>query len=102
MRLSDAQHAILIALQAGDRLQVHRTLDGAKSYRLHVRDHDGRADGSTRVIAGAIVDGLVRARLIESNMKFPAATFLLTDKGLAAVMAITGSVQTPICSRNFG
>jgi hypothetical protein len=39
------------------------------------------------VIAGAVVDGLVRAGLIESNMKFPAATFLLTDKGLAAVMA---------------
>lgn len=102
MRLSDAQRAILVALQAGDRLQVHRTLDGAKSYRLHVRDNGGRADDSVLVIAGAIVDGLVRARLIESNMKFPAATFLLTDKGLAAVMAITGSVQTPIGSRNFG
>lgn len=101
MRLSDAQRAILVALQAGDRLQVHRTLDGAKSYLLHVRDHGGRADDSALVIAGAIVDGLVRARLIESNMKFPAATFLLTGKGLAAVMAITGSVQTPIGPRNF-
>lgn len=96
MRLSDAQRALLIALQAGERLQVHRTLDGAKLYRLHT--HDGNA---TEAVAPDVVDSLVRTGLIESNMKFPAATFLLTDKGLAAVQAITGSEQAPVGPRKF-
>lgn len=97
MRLSAPQRALLIALQAGDRLQVQRTLDGAKRYRLHARD-----DAAVVAIAATVVDGLLRAGLIESNMKFPAATFLLTDKGLAIAAAITGSEQTPIGPRNFG
>ncbi len=96
MRLSTPQRTLLIALQAGDRLKVQRTLDGAKVYRLHARD-----DAAFVEIAATAVDSLVRAGLIESNMKFPAATFLLTDKGLAVVTAITGSEQTPIGPRNF-
>jgi predicted transcriptional regulator len=96
MRLSDAQRALLVALQAGDRLQVHRTLDGAKLYRLHTHN-----DNISEAVAPDIVDSLVRAGLIESNMKFPTATFLLTDKGLAAVKAISGSEQTPIGPRKF-
>lgn len=97
MRFSAPQRALLIALQAGDRLQVQRTLDGAKVYRLHA--HDG---ADAHEVAGAIVDGLVRAGLLESNMKFPVATFLLTDKGRAAVKTITGSAQAPIGPRSFG
>lgn len=96
MRLSAPQRALLTALQAGDRLNVQRTLDGAKRYRLHARD-----DAAVVEIDATVVDSLLRAGLIESNMKFPAATFLLTDKGLAVVTAITGSKQTPIGPRNF-
>lgn len=96
MRLSDAQRALLIALQTGERLQVHRTLDGAKLYRLHT--HGGN---TAEAVAPEVVDSLVRTGLIESNMKFPAATFLLTDKGLAAIKAITGSEQAPVGPRKF-
>lgn len=96
MRLSAPQRTLLIALQAGDRLKVQRTRDGAKRYRLHARD-----DAAVVEVAATVVDGLLRAGLIESNMKFPAATFLLTDKGLAVVTTITGSEQTPIGPRNF-
>jgi hypothetical protein len=96
MRLSDDQRAILAALQAGDQLKVHRTIDGEKHYLLH------RLDESDAIaVNAAIVDSLERSGLIESNMKFPAAAFLLTDKGIAAAARITGSVQTPTGPRNF-
>lgn len=96
MRLSDAQRALLVALQAGDRLQVHRTIDGAKLYRLHT--YSGNA---AEAVAPSLVDSLVRAGLIESNMKFPTATFLLTDRGLAMIKVITGSQQAPVGPRKF-
>ncbi len=96
MRLNDVQRAILVALQAGDRLKVHRTIDGEKRYLLHRLDESG-ADA----VDAAVVDSLERSGLIESNMKFPAATFLLTDKGVAAAAQITGSAQTPMGPRNF-
>jgi len=97
MRFSDAQRAILVAMQAGDRLKVQRTLDGAKVFWLHPRVDD---DAAVELV-GAVVDSLVRAGLIESNMKFPAATFLLTDKGVAAAAHITGRTQAPTGPRNF-
>lgn len=96
MRLTTAQCALLVALQQGDRLKVHRTLDGAKSYRLHRLDASGAEE-----VDGDAVDALVRAGLIESNLKFPAAAFLLTDKGVAVVAPLTGKTQTPAGSRNF-
>lgn len=96
MRLSDAQRALLAALQAGERLQVQRTLDGAKLHLLH---RDG--GDVTEAVAPDVVDSLVRAGLIESNMKFPTATFLLTDKGLAAAKTFTGSEQAPVGPRKF-
>ncbi|MFN3981183.1 MAG: hypothetical protein ACK4SA_12450 [Caldilinea sp.] len=96
MRLKDEQRAILVALQAGDRLKVHRTIDGEKRYLLH------RLDESNAIsVDAAVVDSLERDGLIESNMKFPAATFLLTDKGVATAARITGSAQTPTGPRNF-
>ena len=96
MRLTGAQRALLGALQQGDRLKVHRTLDGGKCYQLHRLDNSGSAE-----VDGALVDGLVRAGLIESNLKFPAAAFLLTDKGVATAAGITGSAQAPAGPRNF-
>lgn len=96
MRLSDAQRAILVALQAGDRLQVHRTIDGEKLYLLHRLD-----ESDASVVSAAVVAHLERNGLIESNMKFPVATFLLTDKGAAAAAKITGSAQMPMGPRNF-
>lgn len=96
MRLSTAQRTILAAMQAGDRLKVHRAVDGDKSYRLHRLD-----DNHAWAVASTAVDGLARAGLIESNMKFPAATFLLTDKGRTVAASITGRVTAATGPRNF-
>jgi hypothetical protein len=96
MRLSDGQRTLLVALQVGDRLKVHRTVDGEKHYRLHRLDESGAV-----AVDAAVVDSLERAGLIESNMKFPAATFLLTDKGIAAAAHVTGSAQAPAGPRNY-
>lgn len=96
MRLTAEQAAMLTALQAGDRLNVHRTVDGAKVYRLHRLDSTGAV-----AVDGADVDSLLRAGLIESNMKFPAATFLLTDKGAAAAAQLTGVERAPAGPRRF-
>lgn len=96
MRLTARQKAILLALQAGDRLKVHRTQDGEKRYLLH------RLDDSDAVeMDGAAVDALERAGLIESNMKFPAATFLLTDKGLRTISPAGSAQPAPAGPRNF-
>ena len=96
MHLSAQQEALLAALQQGDRLQVHRTLDGLKQYRLHRLD----ASATVEVPSSAVV-GLEQLRLIESNLKCPAATFLLTDRGAAAAARLAQPAQTPVRPRNF-
>ncbi|MCS6828562.1 MAG: hypothetical protein NZ553_18255 [Caldilinea sp.] len=97
MRLSAEHQDVLIAMQQGDRLKVHRTVDGVKQYLLH------RLNEAVAVeIKADVVDALVRAGLIESNMKFPAATFLLTDKGAGLVARLTGDKRMPVGPRNFG
>lgn len=80
MRLSPTQAALLAAVAAGDVLKVHRTLHGEKSYRLHRLD-----ESAVLECAADDVDALLRGGLIESNLKFPAATFLLTPAGAQAV-----------------
>jgi hypothetical protein len=81
MRLNGEQRRILAALQHGCTLKIHRTLDGAKVYRLHCP-----ADGEDRVeeLPAAAVDMLERHGYLQSNMKFPAATLLLTERGARA------------------
>ncbi|MBW7883568.1 MAG: hypothetical protein H3C34_13200 [Caldilineaceae bacterium] len=96
MRLRDAHKALLIALQAGSRLQVHRDLDGAKIYQLHAL-----GDATSQELPAAMVMYLERHGLIESNLKFPAATFLLTDKGVQLAAQLSGSSRTPMGPRNF-
>ena len=74
-RLTDPQKTVLRALLEGWTLKSHRTLDGQKVYRLHALSEE------VIEVADTTVDGLVAAKLIQSNLKFPAATYLLTDKG---------------------
>lgn len=95
MQLNDDQRVLLAALQAGDQLKVHRTVDGEKHYLLHRLD-----DATVIEVSTAVIARLERSGLIESNMKFPVATFLLTDKGVAAAARITGSAQAPVGPRN--
>lgn len=78
-RLNAQQRHLLAAVAAGDTLKVHRTVDGEKVYRLHP------LDGSPEIeVASRDAEALLAQGLIESNMKFPAATFLITPKGVQA------------------
>ncbi len=96
MRLTAAQQQLLLALQAGNSLKVARTLDGEKVYRLYTPD--GTRDEH---VPAALVQRLEQAGLIESNMKFPAATFLLTDKGATAAARLSGQTTAPVGPRNY-
>lgn len=95
MALPPARARLLAAMAEGHVLKVHRTLDGAKAYRLHWLEGDGMAagdmggeiGGGVEEVAAADVESLLVRGLIVSNMKFPASTFLLTDAGHAAVAA---------------
>lgn len=96
MRLTAEQRRLLQALASGSTLKVYRTVDGAKVYKLHAL-----AMSVVEEIAPAVVERLHRQRLIESNMKFPAAVFLLTDKGAAEVARNMGAGTLPVGPRRF-
>ncbi len=77
MRLPAESARILRAMVAGATLKVHRTLDGAKTHMLHP------LDGPAEPVSRAAVEHLARHGLIASNMKFPVATYVLTERGVA-------------------
>ncbi len=56
-------------------LKAHRDIEGGKVCILHL------LDGDEEIIPPAAVEYLVEHGLIDSNKKFPAATFWLTEKG---------------------
>lgn len=93
--LDPAQIALLSRLQLGAVLKVHRTVDGDKVFRLH------QAGAPDQEIAAALVAALTDRNLLQSNMKFPAATFLLTDKGVAMAMQLSGATVAPAGPRNY-
>ena len=66
---------VLRGMAIGDTLKAHRYLDGRKVHRMH------SLQGGTFVVEERIVTSLKRKGYIESNMKFPAATYLLTGRG---------------------
>jgi len=83
--LFPAHRRVLLAIAEGHTLKAHRDIDGAKVFRLHA------LDGTVEIIDPAIVDDLVEQRLIDSNKKFPAATFWLTEKGKVIVAEMQGA-----------
>lgn len=94
--LSPEEAHILRAMGQGWTLKSHRYLDGRKQYRLHpLSGDDGPLD-----LADSPVERLVNRGLIQTNHKFPAATFLLTERGRMA--AGTGADQGPLGPRSFG
>ena len=93
--LDPAQKALLVSLQQGAVLKVHRTLDGDKVHRLH------KSDAPVQEIEAALVVAVTDLGLLQSNMKFPAATFLLTDKGVAVAMQLSGATVEPTGPRNY-
>ena len=94
--LEPVQAALLTKLQQGAVLKVHRTVDGDKTYRLH---QPGAPD---QEIDAALVMALAHLGLVQSNMKFPAATFLLTDKGATVARQLSGASVEPMGPRNYG
>ena len=94
MKLSEVHDYILQALLNGATLKSHRYLDGAKLYKLHP------LDGPAEPVERAAVDYLKQQGLIKSNMKFPAATYLLTDKGKQAAAApVAEPERMPLSAR---
>ena len=57
----------------GLTLKSHRDLEGHKEYRLH------DLHGQSAVVSWEDVENLQSAGLIDSNKKFPSATYWLTD-----------------------
>ncbi|HET7376199.1 MAG TPA: hypothetical protein VFK30_05795 [Anaerolineae bacterium] len=70
-----AEMKLLQSLADGDTLKSHRYIDGTKVYQLHA------LDGSTRLVGRESVEALYDRGLIETNQKFPAATYWLTEAG---------------------
>lgn len=96
MRLRREEKAILSALVSGYQLKSHRELDGRKFYALH-----NTSDDSTQPVAVASVERLRDLELIAGNMKFPAATYLLTAEGERVAASLTPSPLRPILARLF-
>lgn len=84
LKLSPQHKRVLRLLANGWTLKSHRFVDGTKVFRLHP------LDGPAETIDPATIDCLSSLRLIDSNKKFPAATYWLTEEGKELV---TTSVQ---------
>jgi hypothetical protein len=94
-RLPQDQRQILGTMHQGWTLKSHRYLDGAKIYRLHALNGEG-----LNVPASAVA-ALQQRRLIQSNQKFPAATFLLTEKGRAVAGRVDSNQAEPLSAQCF-
>jgi hypothetical protein len=64
-------------MASGSTLKVHRYLDGTKEYRLQALDR------AAAIVERSDVEVLQEQGLLDSNKKFPAATFWLTAAGRA-------------------
>ncbi|GAB4425133.1 MAG: hypothetical protein Kow0031_04520 [Anaerolineae bacterium] len=95
MKLSAAEITVLTGLAEGRTLKSHRNLDGEKAYRLHP------LDGLPQPVDWAVVDALKRRGLIDSNKKFPAATYLLTEKGRRTAEKLLAKKVKPLSARNY-
>ena len=87
---------VLRALVSGYELKSHRYLDGRKVYTLH-----DTATDATRPINVATIDNLRDRGLIVGNMKFPAATYMLTTEGARVAASLTTSPLHPLLARLF-
>lgn len=101
VRINSEQQRLLQALQSGCYLKVHRTLDGAKLYQLHGAHAGGEHsnDKGAEIVSPGLVETLERHGYLQSNMKFPAAMLLLTERGIEAANA--ASSLRPIGPRRY-
>lgn len=95
MKLSAAHINLLAKLANGCTLKSHRDIDGNKVYRLHA------LDGTVESPSPKTVDQLKHGGYIDSNKKFPAATYLLTDRGRKVICAYMPDETTVLSARNY-
>ncbi len=95
MKLSPGEEAVLRAVAQGGTLKTHRSMDGEKLSKLHP------LAAPAFDVDPAVVDALKRRKLIRSNMKFPAATYLLTDRGRAVASDLTDLDAGPLGPQNY-
>lgn len=94
--LSKAHERVLKALAEGLIVKSHRALDGDKVYRLHALDGSEIDD-----IDDEVMTELQNWKLIDSNKKFPAASYLLTEKGREVVRRLVGNDTTALGAENY-
>ena len=75
MGLSPEAVQILSAVRQGASVKAHRALDGSKIHKVHP------LQGDAFIVAEAAVRLLEKRGWLRSNLKFPVATYLLTEKG---------------------
>lgn len=95
MKLSSVQQQVLQLVINGWTLKSHRYLDGRKVYQLH------SLAGTVEPIRRATVEALRRQGLIDSNKKFPAATYLLTEKGRQVASQLAEIKDQPLTAKNY-
>lgn len=88
MKLFGSHKRVLLALASGCALKSQRDVEGMKMYQLYPLGHPAET------MARATIEYLQDQGLIDSNKKFPAATYWLTEKG-RALAAATASESTP-------
>ena len=87
MRLSRRELGLLRSLAEGHTLKAHRDIEGNKVYRLR------RTDGRVEEVPAELVQHLVERHLLDSNKKFPAATFYLTDRAVEAITTASAAIS---------
>lgn len=93
--LSAEQQKTLIAIHQGIALRSQRDIEGKKIYEL-------RGESSVEPVALKTVLGLRKKGLVETNHKFPSATFLLTTHGEQIAAQLTGEQgSNPVSARDF-
>lgn len=83
MQISEPHKHVLLAMAGACFLKSHRDIDGNKVYQLHP------LEGPEQIVPARVVDDLVEQGLIDSNKKFPAATYWLTEKGKVFVATLS-------------
>ena len=95
MKLSSSEEAVLRAVAQGGTLKTHRSMDGEKLSKLHP------LTAPAYDVDPTVVDALKRRKLIRSNMKFPAATYLLTDRGRIVASGLADVDGGPLGPHNY-
>jgi len=88
--LTHPQRRLLAQIAGGARLKDHRDIEGGKRFTLTIETADAI------VVEATWVEGLVARGLIDSNKKFPSATYWLTDAGKGAVAAMSADRHGPL------